>query len=182
MNWRHSGTDGAVLLAICVASLSFAGCASGVRLSRDSLQSPDTGQPAGLIPGSWDKVAVLRSGSDVVVTLTDGKRIEAAFRALGPDALSLADSAGREFDVARSALRQIVARGQRDGLVDGALIGAGVGLGAAAIILAAAGSGDGYVLASAKWGAPLLLSAVGGVIGTFVDRAHGDDQVVYIRP
>jgi hypothetical protein len=164
-----------------VASLIFAGCAPGVRLSRDLRQSPNT-QPAGLIPGGWDQVAVLRPDSQVVVTLMDGEQIEGAFRTLGPDDLRLADSAGMEFGVARSNIRRIVARDERDSLLNGALIGAGIGLGAAAIILAAAGSADGYVLASAKWGAPLLLSAVGGMIGVFIDRAHRDDQVVYIRP
>lgn len=114
--------------------------------------------------------------------MIDGERLEGAFRTLSPGDLGLTDSAGRDFDVARSNIRQIVARGERDGLIDGALIGAGIGLGTAATILAVAASGDGYVLASAKWGAPLLLSAVGGVIGVFVDRAHRDDQVVYVRP
>ena len=66
--------------------------------------------------------------------------------------------------------------------MNGALIGAGIGFGTAAIILAVDASGDGYVLASAKWGAPLLLSVVGGVIGVFVDRAHTNDHVVYVRP
>jgi hypothetical protein len=33
----------------------------------------------------------------------------------------------------------------------------------------------------AGWGAPLHLSAVGGVVGVFVDRAYKNDQVVYVR-
>ena len=170
-----------ILLAICAASLS-AACASGSRRSPNLLQSPTDGQRAGVIPGSWDKVVVLRPGSRMVVTLIDGERLEGAFRTLGPGDLGLTDSTGRDFDVARSNIRQIVAWGERDGLIDGTLIGAGIGLGTAATILAVAASGDGYVLASAKWGAPLLLSAVGGVIGVFIDRAHRDDEVVYLRP
>jgi len=113
---------------------------------------------------------------------TDGERLEGVFRTLGPGALGLTDLTGRDFDVARSNIRQIVARGERDALMNGTLTGAGIGLGIAATILVVAASGDGYVLASAKWGAPLLLSAVGGVIGFFVDRTHTDDQVVYLRP
>jgi len=66
--------------------------------------------------------------------------------------------------------------------MNGALIGAGIGVAIAASILAVAASEDGYVLASAKWGAPLLLSAGGAVIGVFVDRGHTNDQVVYVRP
>lgn len=107
---------------------------------------------------------------------------EAVFRILNPTELGLTDSGGRDFGVAKPNLRQIVSRGERDSPVNGALIGAGIGSATAAILLAVAATGDGYVLASAKWGVPLLLSAVGGVIGVFVDRAHTDDQVVYVRP
>jgi hypothetical protein len=170
-----------ILVSICAASLT-AGCASGGRLSRHLVQSPASGQRCGLIPGSWDRVIVLRPGSRVVVTLMDGKRLEAVFRILSPAELGLTDSTGNDFNVAKPNIRQIVARSDRDNLVNGALIGAGIGLGTAAITLGVAASGDGYVLASAKWGAPLLLSAIGGVIGVFVDRARTDDQVVYARP
>ena len=169
-----------ILLAICGTALG-AGCASAGRFSTSLSQSPTRGRPAAVVPGSWEQVVVLQPGSRVVVTLIDGERLEGAFRTLGPDNLALTDSAGRNFGVARSNIRQVAARGERDDLKNGALIGAGIGLGAAAIILAAIASGDGYVLASVKWGAPLLLSAVGAVVGVFVDRAHRNDQVVYVR-
>jgi hypothetical protein len=168
------------VLSICAASFG-AGCASGGRLSSNVSLSPTGVQREKLIPGSWDKVVALRPASRVVVTLISGERLEGAFKNLGPGDLDLTDSAaGRDFRVVRSNIRKIVARGERDGLTNGALLGAGIGLGTAAIILAVIASGDGYVLASAKWGAPLLMSAVGGVVGVFVDRAHRDDQVVYV--
>jgi hypothetical protein len=96
--------------------------------------------------------------------------------------VGLTDWAGQNFDVARLNIRRIVAGGQRDGLMNGALIGAGIGGGIAASILAIAAAKDGYVLASAKWGAPLLLAAGGAVIGVFVDRGHRNGQVIYVRP
>ncbi len=114
--------------------------------------------------------------------MIDGERVEAAFMTLSPEDVGVTDSAGQDVSISRSNIRQIVARGERDQLGDGALIGAGIGLGTAATILAIAASGDGYILASAKWGAPLLLSAVGGVIGVLVDRAHRDGEVVYVTP
>jgi len=181
LNIGRMAAGTSILLAICAASLS-AGCVSGGRLSPKLLQSPVSGQRAEVIPGSWEKVVVLRTGSPVVVTLMDGARFEGAFRSLSPGELGLTDSAGLDFGVATSNIRRIVVKGERDDLTNGALIGAGIGLGTAATILAVIASGDGYVLASVKWGAPLLLSAVGGVIGIFVDRAHGNDQVVYVRP
>ena len=171
----------AIPLAICAASLT-AGCASGGRLSPNVSQSRTGGQSAGVIPGSWGNVVVLRPGSPVVVKLIDGARIEGAFRTLTPGDLVLTDSAGKDFAVTRAKVEQVVAEGDPDDLMDGALIGAGIGLATAGAILAIVASGEGYLLDSAKWGAPLLLSAVGGVIGAFVDRSRTDDKVVYVSP
>ena len=114
--------------------------------------------------------------------LIDGAHVEATFGMLRPDALLLTDSAGLNRSVARSTIDQILLRDAPDDPVNGALFGAGIGLGAAVTILAVAAAGEGHVVASAKWGAPLLFSAVGGVIGLFVDRAHRRDQLVYERP
>lgn len=169
------------LLAICTMSLS-AGCASGGR-ARPEVPQPATGsQRAGVTPGSWDKVAALRPGSQVVVTVKGGDRLEGAFRALTPGELSLTDPAGRDLSVARSDIGQIVAQGEDDDLANGALIGAGIGLGTAVALLAVLASGDGYVLSSAKWGAPLMLSVAGAVVGVFVDRARSGDRVLYVTP
>ena len=172
---------GSVLLALC-ATFVDAGCASGGRVSANLSQSPSPRQRAAVNPGSWDTVAVLQPGSRVIVTLIDGGRVEGTFRLLGQDELAFTDSNGRDLGIAKSNIRRIVTRGDGDGLANGSIMGAAIGLGTAAAILAAAASGDGYVLGSAKWGAPLLLSAAGGVIGLFVDRAHRNDRVVYEEP
>lgn len=71
---------------------------------------------------------------------------------------------------------------EKDGLANGALIGAAVGAGTALSILAIAGSGDGHVLPSAKVGAPLLLSGVGALVGALIDRAHEGSRLPYLSP
>jgi hypothetical protein len=59
--------------------------------------------------------------------------------------------------------------------------GAGTGLGVGVAILGALGPQDGYVLPSAKAGAPILLSAVGALIGILIDRAHHPpEHVLYL--
>jgi len=100
-----------ILLAIC-ATLTTVGCASGHGLAPNVVESSTGRQLTGVIPGSWDRVAVLRLGSRVVVTLIDGERREGVFRALSPGGLGLTDSAGQDFDVARSNIQRIVARGE----------------------------------------------------------------------
>ena len=151
---------------ICAVLLS-AGCVSGGRLAHDSFPMPLTGQAARLMPGSWARVVVLDPGSRVVITMVNGDRIESVFRSLDADSLDLTDLAGLNFAVVRSKIRRIVVPGEGDPLIDGALIGAGIGLAAAGTTLAVAASGEGYILPSAKWGAPLLMSVVGGVVGVW---------------
>ena len=56
------------------------------------------------------------------------------------------------------------------------------GITTAVTILAVAGSGGAYVLPSAKWGAPLLLTAAGALLGMVVDRAHKGERVLYRAP
>jgi hypothetical protein len=168
-------------LLMLVIALSSAACAS-VRPNRAAvLQFTSPPRSAAPIPGSWDKVEGLGLGSPLVVTLKSGDRFEGALKGLTLGGLTLTAPSGQEFQVPRSKVGSIVAK-VKDGLTNGGLIGAGVGLGAAVVALAIAGSRDGYVLPSAKWGAPLLLSGVGSLGGMLVDRAHNRQQLVYVAP
>jgi hypothetical protein len=125
-----------------------------------------------------DLGAAVKAEATVIVTDTKGRRVKGALIAVDRDSLSILLE-GQTLMVARSevgAVRTV------DGLVNGALIGAGAGLGAALGILAIAGSGNGYVLPSAKAGAPLLLSGIGALVGILVDRAHDGGRVLYSSP
>jgi hypothetical protein len=169
-----------ILLTMSVA-LSNAACASvspnGSRLP----QLMPSDRIPGVIPGSWERVQGLRSGSPLIVTLKTGDRLKGAFKALAPGALTLTDSAGKEFSVPRSEVETITAQ-VKDDVANGALIGAGIGVGAALAVLASVGSRDGYVLPSAKWGAPLLLSGIGSLVGILVDRAQNRKELLFRAP
>ena len=169
-----------ILLTMSVA-LSNAACASaGPGRSRlPELMPP--GPIAGVIRGSWERIQGLQSGSPLIVTLKTGDRLEGAFKALSPGALTLTNRAGKEFSVPRSEVGTIRTQ-VRDDLANGALIGAGIGFGAALSVLAIVGSRDGYVLLSAKWGAPLLLSGVGSLVGLLVDRAQNRRELLFQAP
>jgi hypothetical protein len=138
-------------------------------------------RPAAVIPGSWEKVESLRLGSALVVTLKAGDRLVGALTKRTPGALTLTAPTGQEHMIPRSEVVRIVAR-VRDDVTNGALIGAGVGVSAALVVLAIVASGEGYVLPSAKWGAPLLLSGLGSLGGMLVDRAQKREEVVYQAP
>jgi hypothetical protein len=133
----------------------------------------------GVVPGSRAQLEALQPGVTLVVTLDTGRRLTGTLKAAGLSLLALTDRAGKELSLPMSEVDKIVAPGPRDRLTNGMAIGAGIGLGAALAILAAAGSQEGYVLPSAKIGAPLLLTGVGGLVGALVDRAAKSERVVY---
>lgn len=121
---------------------------------------------------------MVKAEETVIVIDTRGRRVKGALTAVDQDSLSLATD-GRTQTFARSEVSTVRVA---DGLGNGALIGAGTGLGAALGILVILGSQDGYVLPSAKVGAPLLLSGVGALVGALVDRAHEGGRVLYVSP
>jgi len=138
-----------------------------------------SGAGAQAIARSFEELAeVAKTEETVIVTDLKGRRVKGALTAVDTDSLSLAID-GRLQSFARPEVRSVRIG---DGLGNGALIGAGVGVAAALGILAIAGSGDGYVLPSAKVGAPLLLSGIGALVGVFLDRAHEGGRVLYLAP
>ena len=167
-----------ILLTMSVA-WSTAACAPAARNWSSSPQITRPGRDAGVVPGNWQGVESLRLATPLVVTLKRGERLSGSFKALSPEALVLTDRVGKELTVPRPEISRIVVQA-RDGITNGALIGAGIGLGAALAVLAAVGSREGYVLPSAKWGAPLLLSGLGSLSGILVDRAHKSQKLIYL--
>lgn len=123
-------------------------------------------------------MGIVRAEETVIVIDMRGRSVKGALSAVDKDSLSLV-TGGRTQTFARSEVSTVR---MADGLGNGALIGAGAGLGSALGILAIAGSGDGYILPSAKVGAPLLLSGVGALIGALIDRAHERGRVLYVSP
>jgi hypothetical protein len=134
-----------------------------------------------VIPGRWERVYALKPGASVVVTTNSGKRLQGIFNALDSKTLILAAAPGAPAIVQRSEIARIAVPATNDGLTNGAFIGAGAGLGVALAILGALGSQDGYILPSAKTGAPLLLAGVGGLVGMLIDRGHKrPERVLYL--
>jgi hypothetical protein len=123
-------------------------------------------------------MAIVKAEEAVVVIDMRGRRVKGALTAVDKDSISVATD-GRTQMFARSEVSTVRVA---DGFGDGALIGAGAGFGAALGILAIAGSGDGYILPSAKVGAPLLLSGIGALLGALIDRAHDGGRVLYVSP
>jgi hypothetical protein len=123
-------------------------------------------------------MGIVKAEETVIVIDMRGRRFKGVLTPIDKDTVSLATD-GRTRTFARSEVGTVRVP---EGFGNGALIGAGAGLGTALGILAIAGSGDGYVLPSAKVGAPLLLSGIAALLGALIDRAHDGGRVLYAPP
>jgi hypothetical protein len=138
---------------------------------------------AGVIPGRWEKVDRLPLGKPIILTLKTKDRIAGAFQRSDAKTLEVVDPSGEERSIPKSEVKEIVSGEKtQDGLGNGALIGMGVGLGVALAMLAVAASKEGYVLPSAKWGAPLLGIGVGLGAGLAIDASRQSREVLYVAP
>jgi hypothetical protein len=141
----------------------------------------------GVVPGRWEKVASLMSGTSIVVTLKTGERAEWIFRGIGPDRMILSDSSGRELAIPKPIVQIIETAGKvRDRLANGALIGAGIGFGSAALGMAGyaahvtasgpiwGGEATGYYV-----GAGLVGAGIGALVGTVIDAGSQTPEILY---
>ena len=105
------------------------------------------GSEAQATAGSFEELGGLVKAEETVVVTDMNGRVRGALSAVGKDSLSLVID-GRTQSFARSEVSTVRLT---DGLGNGALIGAGVGAGAALGILAIVGSGDGMSSLRRKW-------------------------------
>jgi hypothetical protein len=145
---------------------------------------------AGVMPGRWDKLASLNSGTGIIVVLKSGERTESSFVSLGSDSLVIREITGTERILPKTEVLSIITAEKVPGKkLKGALIGAGVGFGAGFFGLAAVnaqktasgplwdGEGLGYYT-----GAGLGVAAVGAAVGAIVSSAHQHQKILYKAP
>ena len=139
---------------------------------------------AEVIPGRWEKVAVLEMASPITVELKNGDRIVGQFRGLSSSDLELLSPAGRAV-IPKTDI-QAITRPSNDGLVDGAwkgaAVGAAVAFGASLIGLAIRGTGanaeDGAMEGVVGVG---VSAGIGAGLGIAVDAAKKTGDIVLYR-
>ncbi len=145
---------------------------------------------AGAVPGRWEKVDALATGTAIVVTLKAGDRLEANFKSSSLTELVLSDDQGVERTMPKSAVLRVESGSQvSDRLANGAIIGAAVGCAAAMVALAGYAA---HVTASGPiWGgeatpyyvgAALVGSGAGALAGMGIDAASKSREVLYRAP
>ena len=93
---------------------------------------------ADVIPGRWEIVDSLESGTPITVRLKEGDRIECSLKAVDSEALELIDATGQVITIPKSAVKQIFGPAkEKDSNLNGTLWGLAIG-GAGGAILGAA--------------------------------------------
>jgi hypothetical protein len=140
---------------------------------------------AGVIPGRWEKVAAENRGTNLILTLKAGERIEGLFKGLTDDAIVVEPPGVGDRTIPKTAVAKIVTADKRSGdLTNGTVIGAVIGgsiVGVPLIIFAASGDVHGSDAASAML--LLFLSAgIGALAGLGIDAAVKGQVTLYEAP
>jgi hypothetical protein len=149
------------------------------------LRTDSTGRRGAVIyPASWDKVDVLPPATDVAILLESGDWRRYQIVQAGPDRLRLLTPSGREEILQKSDVRRVerhgVSDGTGDGIMLGALIGAGTGLGMMSVAYA-----NVCDTCDAPAPGPMFLAAgtfcagIGALTGWVVDKLHHGKEVVF---
>jgi hypothetical protein len=140
---------------------------------------------AGVIPGRWEKVAAENKGTNLIITLKGGERIEGFFKSLTADAIVVEPPGVGDRTIPRTAVAKIITADKRSGdLTNGTVIGAVVGasiVGVPLIIVAASGEMHG----SDAGGVILLLllsTGIGALAGLGIDAAVKGQVTLYEAP
>lgn len=136
-----------------------------------------------VIPGRWEKVAAEKPGSEIVLTLMTGERIECSFVRLSTDSLVVSTSDGVEREYSKATVELITSmEKQQDSLVNGAAIGALIGgLPSALLVAAAVAKSDHFSGGNIILSIPIA-AGLGAGIGLAVDASIKDYEILYKAP
>jgi hypothetical protein len=133
-----------------------------------------------VIPGRWEKVDSLQAGSNVVVELVSGDRVEGELLSSAADALTIRDNGAARVIPKEAVSRVLVARRTgKHGALYGAAIGAGAGV---ATGLAVSSQFDETFFARADL-MGLTCGAIGALTGAVIGNAamKSDEREVVFR-
>jgi hypothetical protein len=131
-------------------------------------------------PRPWEKVDALPPGTQIIITLKSGVRMEGAFQASSPQDLALTALTGGEQRVPKADVRGVTG-GKKDGVVDGLLLGAAIGAGAGVLVGYDRRTFECRAGCSMQIGVTLF-TPIGALVGWLTDRRRDQSEVLYHAP
>ncbi len=87
---------------------------------------------AQVVPGRWEKVDALPTGSKIILTLKAGDRIVCTFKSSSVEELTVLRDSGEEIKIPKAEIQQAVREEYQESPVNRTLLGAAIGAGAGA--------------------------------------------------
>jgi hypothetical protein len=143
---------------------------------------------AEIIRGRWVKVEVLKPGTDIVVKLKAGDRVEGLYQALNGEELKIKDFSNSELSLPKQSILSIETAKKmkhklRNGAIWGAVIGAPVGIVAAVKAHSSLGfgtsawsSGDKQLVVAGG----LVTGGIGAGLGMLINSRNNHAQPLYL--
>lgn len=142
---------------------------------------------ADVVPGRWDKVEELEVGSQIIVFLQQGDRLECELLEVTGEYLVVLTEGERDLKLRKQTIEKITRpQGIKDSTGNGTWIGAGIGFGVGfggMVAWEKSKTASGYRLAEENLGWALAGGAIGAVggalIGRAIDAGNETYEVVY---
>jgi hypothetical protein len=137
---------------------------------------------AEVIPGRWEKVDLLASGSPIIIRTRYSEVIQCKYFDSNRETLLVVEASGAQRRIRRDEVENIVAEQYDDGLRNGMLIGMSAGV-AGAILLATA-SKDALHRSRANIAVlgGVLFGLMGMGVGSLIDYEHKGRELIYQAP
>jgi hypothetical protein len=130
---------------------------------------------AGVVPGRWEKLEALETGSKIIVFLRPGDRLECTLQENTEEYLVVSTEEERDLKLPKDTIEKITGpRVIEDSTGNGTWIGAGIGFGvgfASMVAWEKSKTASGYSLAEENLGWALLGGTIGALGGALVGRA-----------
>ena len=143
---------------------------------------------AAVVPGRWDKVTTVDAGTDVIVLMLGGDRLEVAFEEYSDKELTVRTRDGDLLRLPTSDIMQ-VSREVEDRRTNGTLIGTGVGFGigfGTTVALERSVTASGFRLEEENLSLAILGGAIGAgagaLLGWALDGATRTEEILYAVP
>ncbi len=138
----------------------------------------------GVYPASWTHLESLPAGTELTVVLASGERRKYRSAGLTADSLRVLTASGQQQSLRKSDVLRVERHGMNDPVGDGIVLGALVGTGTCAGLMAASyaactGSCDAPAPGPMYAMAMSMGAGVGALVGWIVDRTHKGKAVIF---
>jgi hypothetical protein len=147
-----------------------------------SVMLTGSARAGGVIPGRWEKVDLLLSGTPIVISLNTGERLSCTYISSDREWLLVVEIQGDQRRIHKYSVDRVIAEKYDDRLVNGAILGLVLGVGSAvSLATIPRGMSRNDRVTYGVYGT-VLFGLAGMSAGALLDRTHQGRELLYEAP